>query len=308
MTTRIRTYPYKVTYINLQDYLVTPIGGKLLIITETVIAKNSEEAKSIITGEYPTHNLAFFSSTRYPKHLGTVSEATLTAITPQQIKALKKSLQASPIPAVPNKTAVSASSIPWTVSVGPSAAVNDAILSVGGFTVGADPNYHQTPATTETTSAAAPEPPTDDFPECFYATEPKDILVDKLQIAVQIGVNTRLQHDYPMIAENLEVTSQRLAHLSDCVVYTFSSFLANIHKQDKETTSLYKYPATPWEFFKEKYAPQWFLKRWPTRYESKNVITWCERNFMCPHMSMPSDRWPHVLWLYEAPNYKAPIN
>jgi hypothetical protein len=119
----------------------------------------------------------------------------------------------------------------------------------------------------------------------------ESVLIDKLHIAIVENLRT----DYPMIAQNL-VMEKIPCQFAGYVSYAFTSFLANIHRQDKETATLYEYPATAWDFIKEKYAPKWFLKRWPVRYESKKIVTWRESNFMCPHL--PTEpTYPHALWL-----------
>ena len=119
----------------------------------------------------------------------------------------------------------------------------------------------------------------------------ESVLIDRLQIAVV----QKLCTDYPMVAQNMTVEK---FHCPDdrYISWTFLSFLANVHRNDKETVTVYEYPATAWDFIKEKYAPKWFLKRWPVQYERKDVVVWSERNFMCPHLPTESS-YPHALWL-----------
>lgn len=120
------------------------------------------------------------------------------------------------------------------------------------------------------------------------------VMVDKLPVAVSL----RLHQDYPTVASNMKV-ERMIAHDLEHVAYVFHSFLSNIHKQDKVETALYSYPATVWEFFKERLAPVWFLKKYPVRYETKKIATVVEKNFMCPHMEL-SDNYPHALWMMNA--------
>jgi hypothetical protein len=119
----------------------------------------------------------------------------------------------------------------------------------------------------------------------------ESVLIDRLQIAVI----ERLRTDYPMVAQNMRVEKFPCPY-ADYVSYAFISYLANIHRDDKETITVYEYPATAWDFIKEKYAPKWFLKRWPVQYERKDVVVHSEKNFMCPHL--PTEpTYPHALWL-----------
>jgi hypothetical protein len=120
------------------------------------------------------------------------------------------------------------------------------------------------------------------------------LVIDKLQIAVEHVVSRK---DMQMIADNLRVHSYP-SYLADHVTFWFTSFVANVSRHDTEETELYSYPATPWDFIKENFAPAWFLKRWPVEYVSKKVPVRVTRNFMCPHLSVP-DTFPHVFWMKE---------
>jgi len=123
----------------------------------------------------------------------------------------------------------------------------------------------------------------------------KTVILNRLPVAVTF----LLHEEYPAVADNMRMEKFYLHDIPEYVSYTFTSFLSHIQKQDKQETTLYKYPATVWEFFKEKYAPKWFLKRWPVTYETKKIATHIEKNFMCPHLSVPSQA-PHVYWMMES--------
>lgn len=132
------------------------------------------------------------------------------------------------------------------------------------------------------------------------AVEPVALRLEKVILeALPVALSIRLREEYPAVAQNMRVQKFYTHDLPNYVTYAFTSFLGHVHKQDKVETTLYKYPATVWEFFKDKYAPQWFLRRWPVRYESKKIATHIEKNFMCPHIAMP-DMNPHVLWLMDS--------
>lgn len=119
----------------------------------------------------------------------------------------------------------------------------------------------------------------------------ESVLIDKLKIFVI----QKLRTNYPMIAENMTV--EKYPCPDDLgVSMAFMSYLANVHRSDKETVTVYEYPATAWDFIKEKYAPKWFLKYSPVHYERKKVVVYNEKNFMCPHLPT-EDTYPHVLWL-----------
>ena len=117
--------------------------------------------------------------------------------------------------------------------------------------------------------------------------------------ALPVAVSIRVREQYPVIAQNMRVQKFYTHDLPEHVGYTFLIYLGNVHKWDKEETTLYKYPATVWQFFKLKYAPKWFLKRSPVVYESRKIATHIEKNFMCPHIALP-DMAPHTLWLMQS--------
>lgn len=117
------------------------------------------------------------------------------------------------------------------------------------------------------------------------------VIIDRLQLAVV----EKLRTDYPMVAQNLTIERHPCPD-ERAVIWAFMSYLADVHRDDKDTVTLYKYPATPWDFIKDKYAPKWFLKRWPVRYESKEVVVHSLKHFMCPHL--PTEPvYPHAIWL-----------
>ena len=131
--------------------------------------------------------------------------------------------------------------------------------------------------------------PVDTIPSDDFKLE--SVIIDRLQLSVIES----LSKAYPMVAQNMTV--ERLADLyAERVVYAFMSYLANVHRDDKETITIYEYPATAWDFLKEKYAPKWLLKRWPVLYAKKEVVVYSTQNFMCPHL--PTEpTYPHAMWL-----------
>lgn len=93
MSDRIRLYPYRVTYINLQDYSIfthLSVPRPLPVFTEIIKAKNSEDAKNILRGSI-SGSIAFLSAGRYPERLGTsVRGVKLDLPTEKQLRVLEK--------------------------------------------------------------------------------------------------------------------------------------------------------------------------------------------------------------------------
>ena len=72
------------------------------------------------------------------------------------------------------------------------------------------------------------------------------------------------------------------------------------HKLDVLTErDTFEFPSSPWEFFKQKYAPKWFLKRWPVKTETKEFRVAIHHHYVCPHIEPPSGNGPniHYAWM-----------
>ena len=81
-------------------------------------------------------------------------------------------------------------------------------------------------------------------------------------------------------------------------------WLLDGHKCDCEETQIIEFPATPWQFFKQKYAPKWWLRRWPVVLEERRVLTAIHHHHICPHVAVPDGsveaRAVHFIWMGEA--------
>lgn len=74
------------------------------------------------------------------------------------------------------------------------------------------------------------------------------------------------------------------------------------HKTDVLTErDTIEVPASPWEFAKQRYAPKWFLRRWPVKTETKEFRVAIHRHYVCPHIDVPRDNGPHIhyAWMGE---------
>ena len=132
-------------------------------------------------------------------------------------------------------------------------------------------------------------PPTPEF---------KKVVVDKLILNRLVP---SLADEYPSLVDNLTVSYSDY-RITGGVLHHFKTFLNNVETVEASEKTLYKYPSSPWEFYKEKYAPKWVLKKWPVDYTTKKVeVVRKTTNHMCPHLSL-SDQYPHVLFLYEGYN------
>ena len=51
---------------------------------------------------------------------------------------------------------------------------------------------------------------------------------------------------------------------------------------------LMAFPSSPWQHFKQSYAPEWFLKRYPTRL-TDYVYFYTKEERLCPHLDVPEE-------------------
>jgi hypothetical protein len=98
------------------------------------------------------------------------------------------------------------------------------------------------------------------------------------------------------------VRLRELPDLADSFAAQLHAWFLNGHRVDVMTeTDRIEVPATPWEFFKQKYAPKWFLRRWPVKMETKEFRVAIHHHYVCPHIDVPSDKGNHVhyAWMGE---------
>jgi hypothetical protein len=124
-------------------------------------------------------------------------------------------------------------------------------------------------------------------------------VAERLEIGVSETVSKELR-EYPTVAENMrfDIWENRATKY---LVLSLRSFLLDGHKFDRTQTVRIDTPATPWEFFKQEYMPKWFVKRFPVRVVTQHVVTQHDHHYMCPHLSVPSDKPHHLYWMMNGP-------
>ena len=124
-----------------------------------------------------------------------------------------------------------------------------------------------------------------------------NFFAEKLDIALSLCVSQFLR-EYPTVTENLKMSIWE-DKLTRALVFSLRSFLLDGHKLDHTERVDIKTPATPWQFFKQQYMPGRFLRHWPVRFVTQQVTTVHHHHYMCPHMSVPSDKPHHVYWMMQ---------
>lgn len=120
--------------------------------------------------------------------------------------------------------------------------------------------------------------------------------------------------DKTLLAFNQLVPGFRIAEwqagLSLCAIPNMANEYAAIlrvwflsgHKTDILTErDRFEFPSSPWEFAKQRYAPKWFLRRWPVKTEVKEFRVAVHHHYVCPHVEVPSDKGNHIhyAWMGE---------
>jgi hypothetical protein len=129
------------------------------------------------------------------------------------------------------------------------------------------------------------------YPEEISNGEAKRVVLEKLQLA--------FWNTMPAIGENTEVDIRQLSDSFDKVIMYVRSWILDGHKVDRIEPESIDFPATPWDFWKQEYAPKWFLERWPVKMKTTVVNRNIHKHFVCPHINIKEDRYPHIVWMYE---------
>ena len=105
----------------------------------------------------------------------------------------------------------------------------------------------------------------------------------------------RVLSDYPLLQNNakIKVTEQAVGGL----LFMLRAWCLDGHRQDirKETEDI-EFPATPWEFYKQEYAPNWFHKKCPVKTKTTRITVAEHHHHLCPHVVV-EDKWNHFKWM-----------
>jgi hypothetical protein len=123
------------------------------------------------------------------------------------------------------------------------------------------------------------------YPAEISNGEAKRVVLEKLQLA--------FWNTMPAIGENTEVDIRQLSDSFDKVIMYVRSWILDGHKVDRIEPESIDFPATPWDFWK------WFLERWPVKMKITVVNKNIHKHFVCPHINIKEDRYPHIVWMYE---------
>ena len=129
------------------------------------------------------------------------------------------------------------------------------------------------------------------YPTNLSNEEAKRVVLEQLQLA--------FWNTMPAIGENAQVDIRQLSDSLDKILISVRSWILDGHKVDRIEPESIDFPATPWDFWKQEYAPKWFLERWPVKMKTTVVNKNIHKHYVCPHINIKEDRYPHIAWMYE---------
>jgi hypothetical protein len=92
---------------------------------------------------------------------------------------------------------------------------------------------------------------------------------------------------YPAISQNAEFRHV-LTQSVDELILTLTTWCASGRIPSRKETETVRWPDGPWEAFKQKYMPRWFVTRCPVRMTEKIIETAVHHYFVCPHINVPA--------------------
>jgi hypothetical protein len=118
----------------------------------------------------------------------------------------------------------------------------------------------------------------------------QEILTEMLHVAF-----SRQIPDAMLLSSNAKIRIFELA--TGGLVAQLSGWLLDGHKQDVRTeVDVIEFPSSPWQFLKQRHAPEWFLKRWPVVMEERRIRVAVHHHYVCPHVRV-EDRGKHFMWM-----------
>jgi hypothetical protein len=125
----------------------------------------------------------------------------------------------------------------------------------------------------------------------------RSILMDRLYLHF-----AKIIPDLAVARGQFEIAT-RMDHAMTGTVVQLRGWLLNGHKIDRADSNEIEFPASPWQFFKQQYAPKWWLRRWPVVIQMRTITVAIHHHYICPHVAVDPDNLrttdPHYLWMGE---------
>lgn len=114
---------------------------------------------------------------------------------------------------------------------------------------------------------------------------------------------TSVMEEYPGLSRNLDFrVNEAHDHINRCVMF-LKGWMLDGHKVVRVEDHTINFPASPWDFFKQRHFPAWALRWWPVKEAEHRFAVHEHHHHICPHMvADPQDR--HIMFMYEGVNGK----
>jgi hypothetical protein len=131
------------------------------------------------------------------------------------------------------------------------------------------------------------------------------VILEKIKVAV----GTRIPNSM-LMEMNIRTCMDMTADQLMIQLQTYVAGRTTTNKtEDKKTTKVINIPRTPWEFFKQVYAPAWFTKKYPVQYDTIPIETVVQKTVtttnICPHMDLPAGDKSHFEFITTKGNHYA---
>ena len=131
----------------------------------------------------------------------------------------------------------------------------------------------------------------------------REIRIEKLRIGIQKAISHHVMRLLESEGPDLQVFVDQMAHAVVCDIRGFVLKMAE-QKELKRTKTAEQsviYPRDWWQAFRQRWAPKWWLDRYPVQMTTVTIATQTDvvekhETRICPHTRVPDNR-PHFHYL-----------
>lgn len=141
-------------------------------------------------------------------------------------------------------------------------------------------------------------------PDIHASSKIEELVLERVMFYISHTIDTNSIH-----LNDPKIRIQELAYTAEEIAVTLTAWLLGNKFPDRSEYETVSYPDGPWETFKERYAPQWFLVRWPVKMKEIRVESARYHYNICPHANIDfgpnSGRNVHLAFMAERPEWGA---
>lgn len=141
----------------------------------------------------------------------------------------------------------------------------------------------------------------------LYGKEAEEKIERRVAQIMEVAVSQMLsEEDMEGLASRLRF-EDRIDLLTRRMIYTLRGSVTGKDKVDTYHR-YFRWPENWIEAFKERWFPEFLLRRYPVKYHNETVVSSYHHTKLCPHLSLGNER-DHIEWLFldfEPYEYKTP--